>query len=440
MNPSTNFLSISQLYSAFQKCDEVSIDSRTISKNAMFFALKGAQVDGNQYAEAAIKQGARFAVIDDVKYQKDKRFLLVEDTLVALQRLAKMYREQLQTTKWLAIIGSNGKTTTKELIYHILREKYKTHCTNQNFNNHIGVPLTILNIPTTSEIAVIEMGANHVGEHQFLCEIAQPNYGLITNCGKDHLEGYGSVAQVILSNTELFAYLRAKGGEVFVNIDDPILLKHSEGLVCHYYGSPEIVPSQSLLAAGTIDSYFPQVTLTLHTSYQKIKLGTQLYGAFQKSNILAAVAVGRYFGIPEKYIQQAIANYEPKNNRSQTIEWGSNTVFLDGYNANPTSVAAIVEDFQNYPMENKVLILGDMYELGTYTIEEHEKILTYIENYPYKAILLIGNNYAQCIHRPHFYYFKNAIEAREWVEQQGFESCYFLAKASRGVQIETIFF
>ena len=443
MKSATPFLTDQQLYYTFQKCGTVSIDSRKVTNGTMFFALKGPNFDGNEFAAKAIKKGATFAVIDNPKYQQDERFLLVEDTLATFQRLAKMHRQHSTATNWLAIVGSNGKTTTKELIHQVLKEKYRTYCTAGNLNNHIGVPLTILNIPTDTEIAIIEMGANHLGEHHFLCEIAQPDFGLITNCGKDHLEGYGSVEQVILSNTELYDYLRNRGGVTFVNVNDEILLNHSEGIDRHYYGSPDRTKAATLLASGTIKSYFPRVEIHLDGFHKQesesIQLNTQLYGSFQKTNVLAAVAIGRYFKVSDKAIKNAIATYQPRNNRSETMEWGSNTVFLDGYNANPSSVLAIVRDFQNHPVDNKILVLGDMYELGDYALAEHEKILQFIEDYPYQLVLLIGDYYAQCNHRSHFKYFKNSVQAKKWIKQQAFENCYFLAKASRGIQVETIF-
>lgn len=443
MKDSNIFVSNHQLYIAFQKCQSVCIDSRKVTKGNLFFAIKGASFDGNEFAAAAIEQGARFAVIENPKYQLDERFLLVKNTLVAFQEIAKIHRKNLNTTKWLAIVGSNGKTTTKELAYHVLKEKYTTYCTLGNLNNHIGVPLTILNIPTNTDIAIIEMGANHLGEHRFLCEIAQPDYGIITNCGKDHLEGYGSEVQVIASNVELYDYLRKKKGTIFINMEDEVLMQYREGLTCLYYGAPQIKSAIPLLAKGIIKSIFPKVSLNIYPSNskegKKIQINAQLYGAFQKDNILAATAIGRYFGVSDKAIQKAITAYIPKNNRSQTINWGSNLIFLDGYNANPSSVLAIVNDFQNYPVTNKILVLGDMYELGKYSEGEHEKVLSFIEDYPYKAVLLIGINYAKCPRRAHFHYFQDSYAAKEWLEKQSFEQHYFLAKASRGIQIETVF-
>ncbi|TAH19322.1 MAG: UDP-N-acetylmuramoyl-tripeptide--D-alanyl-D-alanine ligase [Cytophagales bacterium] len=428
------------LYEIFKKHDAVSTDTRQIGQNSIFFALKGDKFDGNQYADEAISKGAAFAVIDNAAYKKDERYLLVDDVLTALQDLAEEHRRHLTHLKLIAVVGSNGKTITKELIYKVLNTKYKTFGTEKNWNNHIGVPLNILKLNDKHEFAVIEMGANHLGEHLTLCRIAQPNYGIITNCGKDHLEGYGSIEGVIQSNKELFDYLRSVGGTCFVNANDAILMQISEGLKRFFY---QWNSTNREAITGEILNKFPFVTVQVHanTHYglDKFVINSHLFGSFQLNNILAVTTIGTFFGIDAHLIKSAIEQYVPENNRSQLMKWNENTVLLDAYNANPSSVLPMIEDFMEFEMENKIVILGDMFELGEHTDIEHRGVVERMKNHNFKEVILVGKFFGKHKGIIEATFFDNSEQVKAYLSDKQYKGCYFLAKGSRGMKIESSF-
>lgn len=428
------------LYEVFKKCPKISTDTRQIGQNSIFFALKGEKFDGNKYADEAISKGAAFAVIDNADYKKDERYLLVADALTALQDLAEEHRRHLTHLKLIAVVGSNGKTITKELIYTVLNTKYKTWGTEKNWNNHIGVPLTILKLNNEHEFAVIEMGANHLGEHLMLCRIAQPNYGIITNCGKDHLEGYGSIEGVIQSNKELFDYLKLGGGTCFVNANDEILMNISEDLKRVFYGENN---SDNEVITGEIIKKFPFVTVQVnantHYKLSEFVINSHLFGSFQLNNILAASAIGTFFGIDALLIKSAIEGYIPENNRSQLIKWKENTVLLDAYNANPSSVLPMIADFMEFDAENKIVILGDMFELGEHTDIEHRGVVECMKNHNFKEVILVGKFFGKHKDIIGATYFDNSEQVKSYLLSKQYKDCYFLAKGSRGMKIEASF-
>lgn len=428
------------LYEIFKKHHTVSTDTRQIGQHSIFFALKGDKFDGNQYADEALSKGAAFAVIDNAAYQKDERYILVADVLTALQDLAEEHRRHLTRLKLIAVVGSNGKTITKELIYRVLNTKYKTFGTEKNWNNHIGVPLNILKLNDEHEFAVIEMGANHLGEHLTLCRIAQPNYGIITNCGKDHLEGYGSIEGVIQSNKELFDYLRSVGGTCFVNANDATLVQISKGLKQIFYGGNS---TNSGAITGKIIHKFPFVTVQvnahLHQQSDEFAIESHLFGSFQLNNILAVAAIGTFFGIDTQLIKSAIEQYIPENNRSQLIQWKGNTVLLDAYNANPSSVLPMIADFMEFERENKIVILGDMFELGEHTDVEHRAVIESMKNHNFKEVILVGKFFGKHKDIIEATFFDNSEQVKAYLLGKQYKGCYFLAKGSRGMKIEASF-
>lgn len=437
-------MNISDIYKIFTACGNVSTDTRTIKENDLFFGLKGENFDGNRFVAKALENGASYAVIDNPDYQLDERCILVEDSLVALQQLSKYHRQQLTDLKLIAIVGSNGKTTTKELIHRVLAAKYKTYSTYKNFNNEIGVPLNLLWLDNSYDFAVIELGANHIGEHAFLCDIALPDFGIVTNCGKDHLEGYGSIEGVIQSNKELFDYFRtANKGIAFVNADDETIMDIAEDLDSIYYGNTPQTIDGKAVQTGSIIEKFPCVGLrvndnkTLKTN--SFYIGSHLFGAFQLSNIMAAVTIGRYFGVEEFLIRDAIENYIPDNNRSELISWNGNTVLLDAYNANPSSMLPMVNDFDEFPEKNKIVVLGDMYELGETTDEEHKAMVLALKNRSFKEVIIVGELFGKFKNLIDCQHFTTSDEVAEYLNKKNYKNYFFLAKGSRGMKIEKAF-
>ena len=421
---------ITELYHIFQKYPVVSTDSRNIPASCIFFALKGETFDGNRYAADALDKGAAYAVVDNPEIAVDTRFILVDDVLSALQKLAQHHRRQMNIPV-LAITGTNGKTTTKELVSAVLQQKYHVTCTQGNLNNHIGVPLTLLKLNAQTEIAVIEMGANHPGEISTLCHIVEPNYGLVTNIGKAHLEGFGSFEKVIKTKSELYDFLRECGGKTFVNAGNELLMKQSAGLEQLTYGGDD---SSQLKGQAEEGSWF----LTVRTLFPKgwLYLSSKLVGDYNSDNILAAARVGLHFGVEPIAIQKAIAGYKPGNNRSQFIEKGDNKVIMDAYNANPTSMHAALNNFEKINHACKVLILGDMLELGEYSYEEHQKIADKISNGKFEKIFLIGQQFERtsC----------NAIKLpsieflTKWLESHPLHDSLILIKGSHSIGLEKI--
>jgi UDP-N-acetylmuramoyl-tripeptide--D-alanyl-D-alanine ligase len=421
---------IQELYSIFIQHPSIQTDTRKLKAGDLYFALKGPNFNGNLFANQALEAGAAYAIVDEPVNFSDGRLIHTTDTLKLLQELAKYHRQQF-TIPFLAITGSNGKTTTKELISEVLSSSYKTYTTQGNLNNHIGIPLTILSVKKDAEIAVIEMGANHQKEIEGYCAYTLPTHGIITNCGKAHLEGFGGVEGVRKGKGELFDYLKATDGTAFIMNDYDYLKEMSIGIpVVKTYGTVNAEISGNANKSGE----FLQVTFTAGTAIEKIN--TNLVGEYNLPNVLVAVAVGKYFNVPDNTIKTALESYIPSNSRSQLIEKESNKIILDAYNANPTSMKAAIENFAKMDGDNKVLLLGGMMELGDESIEEHKAILTLIGQYTWKSVVLVGGDFGKI---PHSYlYFNHSNEAREWLLQQHFENTKMLIKGSRSMQMEKV--
>ncbi|MDP6921440.1 MAG: UDP-N-acetylmuramoyl-tripeptide--D-alanyl-D-alanine ligase [Lutibacter sp.] len=372
-------MNIESLYQLYTKHYLVDTDTRRIREGSLFFALKGPRFNANTFAEAALKAGAAYAIIEEEKYVTGPRTVLVNNVLQTLQTLANHHRKQLDIPV-LALTGSNGKTTTKELINCILSKKYQTVATQGNLNNHIGVPLTLLSMKPGTEIGIVEMGANHLKEIELLCGIAAPDYGYITNFGKAHLEGFGSYEGVIKGKSELYDSLRKTKGKVFLNTDDPLQVQQAKGL-------ESIEFNQALIPCKAVDP-------TVEVSYQHCPVKSQLIGQYNYTNIAAAITIGAHFGVETARIAKAIAGYVPSNNRSQIIQKGSNTLILDAYNANPSSMQAALENFEVLAGAKKYVILGDMFELGKETESEHQAMATLAESLTVKKVFLIGKAFA----------------------------------------------
>ena len=419
---------IKELHQHFLKSTGVSIDTRKIAPGVIFFALKGNSFDGNAFALQALQEGALLSVVDDKNIVGDNVFL-VDDVLTALQNLARYHRNTFNIPV-IGLTGSNGKTTTKELLAKVLQKKYQVTSTAGNYNNHIGVPLTLLNLTNDTEIAIVEMGANHVGEIAFLCEIAQPTHGLITNIGKAHLEGFGGIEGIKKGKGELYDFLRMNKGVTFVNYNSPILKAMLQGL-------NNVVP------------YLHNNKYRLYTSPENDKLiieqesgrtiFTNLVGEYNFDNIVAAMCVGEYFEVEESMINAAIAEYNPNNNRSQIIETQRNKILLDAYNANPTSIASALRSFSLGNKIDKIVILGDMFELGEYSKEEHEKVLDLIIELGFKQVLLCGNEFYKVKDGFTFFsFFPTKDDLEVYLKDASINGKHILVKGSRGIGLETI--
>lgn len=414
-------MSIENLYSLFLEHKLIDTDTRKIRKGGLFFALKGDNFNGNKFAKEAIDKGASVAIIDEAKYKTDKT-ILVNDVLTTLQQLANYHRKQLNTPI-IALTGSNGKTTTKELINAVLSKKYKTTATQGNLNNHIGVPLTLLSLIPETELGIIEMGANHLKEIEFLCTIAEPNYGYITNFGKAHLEGFGSVEGVVKGKSELFDFLRNTNGKVFLNTDDKKQVKQSKGIEAIHFNADTI----QFLEAD------PNVTVKFENEFIK----SQLIGKYNYNNIAAAIAIGNYFKVSSIKIKGAIENYVPSNNRSQIIQKDTNKIILDAYNANPTSMQAALENFQQLKDKKKIIFLGDMFELGVNSKEEHQKIALLATNSNFNETFLIGKAFSTTSVKNAFIY--DSFEAFKASNNKlNINNATILIKGSRGMALERI--
>ena len=423
-------MTIEQLYSIYLMHPSVQTDTRKLKDGDLFFALKGENFNGNLFAQKALENGAAYAVADEITNNANDRIIKVDNTLFALQQLAKHHRLQFDIP-FLAITGSNGKTTTKELIHAILSSRYKTYTTEGNLNNHIGVPLTILKIKKDAEIAVIEMGANHLKEIASYCTYALPNYGLINNCSKAHLEGFGSVEGVRKGKGELYDHIRDTNGTIFINCDYSYLREMSNGIEKKIsYGTANAATTGHLLESEP----FLNVLITSDEAIGPIQ--TQLVGEYNLPNVLAAVSVGKYFKVPAKNIKKALEKYTPDNSRSQLIEKGTNKIILDAYNANPSSMKAAIENFAKVHTDKKVLLIGAMAELGDESIAEHEDIIALIKQYNWEKVVLVGGDFTKTQHP--YLFFNNSTEAKEWFQQQHFENTYFLVKGSRSTQMEKV--
>lgn len=418
------------LYKYFRECNGVSTDTRQISKDVMFVALKGANFNGNLFAEEALNKGARYVVIDEPQYKKDDRYLLVEDGLKALQLLAQYRRKQLNIP-FIAVTGSNGKTTTKELLNAVLSKKYKTYATKGNLNNHIGIPLTILAIPDDTQMAIIEMGANHQKEIEGYCEIALPSHGLITNVGKAHLEGFGGFEGVKKGKGELYVYLKNNAGVVFVNSANKHLTEMSQGITnLVKYGSAGDAYAAKLLQAD------PFIRFVAENGEE---VTTRLIGEYNFENISAALCIGKYFKVEEKEANAAIAEYDPQNNRSQVVQRGNARIVLDAYNANPSSMKAAIENFAKLPYENKWVILADMFELGEEAEAEHRALGVLLSGVSLQKIVLCGKNMSAAAEAcKTALYFPDKTSLENWFKNERLDSATILLKGSRGMKLETI--
>ncbi len=421
-------MTIQNIHDVYLKCSKVSIDTRKIEPNSFFIAIKGERFDANTFAKEALEKGASYVVIDNADYYIDDRTILVEDSLKTLQAVAKFHRHFLNLPI-IGLTGSNGKTTTKELINVVLSKKFNTKATIGNLNNHIGVPLTLLSFNHETQIGIVEMGANHQKEIEFLCEIAQPDYGYITNFGKAHLEGFGGVEGVIKGKSEMYTYLKANSKSVFVNLDDQIQKDKTE----HFH---RITFSQKD-KNGTV--FIDDVTAN---PFVKIKtLGTEinshLIGLYNANNINAAITVGHHFEVPTADIKAAIESYIPENNRSQLLTKGSNEIILDAYNANPSSMLVALENFIQLDKANKCIVIGDMYELGEESMEEHKAIVQFLnKNSSFECHFVGKDFFANSIPKEHFHFYKTFEDFTKYLSSVKLENKTLLIKGSRGMALE----
>ena len=425
--------SIEALYSIYTKNPSVVTDTRKLKLGDLYFALKGPNFNGNVFALQALEQGATYAIVDEEIPNSSafqERILFVDDVLTTLQALAKYHRQQFNIP-FIAITGSNGKTTTKELVYAVLASHFKTYTTQGNLNNHIGVPLTLLSIPKDAEMAVIEMGANHLHEIESYCSYTLPTHGMITNCGKAHLEGFGSEAGVKKGKGELFDFLSAHIGTAFVMEDYDYLQTMSNKI-------PNIIgygQHNGQIQGAAID-HNGMLTVKINKGINIDQIQTNLVGNYNLPNVLAAVAIGQEFKVPNDKIKSAIENYIPTNSRSQLLTWNNNEVILDAYNANPSSMKLAVENFAKINKENKIVCLGGMRELGADTLMEHQLLIDQLNQTNWENVLLVGSEFKPCVHN--YLYFDTVQEAKTWLHAQALKGYTLLIKGSRGIQMEQL--
>jgi UDP-N-acetylmuramoyl-tripeptide--D-alanyl-D-alanine ligase len=421
---------IEKIHALYLNCSGVSTDTRKINWNSMFFALKGDNFDGNTFTVDALKLGAKCAIIDNEAYASGSNTILVEDVLQTLQSLARYHRTYLGT-KIIALTGSNGKTTTKELINAVLSKKYKTTATAGNLNNHIGVPLTLLSMTKETELGLVEMGANHQKEIAFLCNIALPDFGYITNFGKAHLEGFGGVQGVIKGKSEMYSHLVKHNKSAFVNSDDPIQLEKTKEVKSIKFGI-DSKPDNIVIELISSEPY-------VKVKYMNMDIDSNLIGSYNFGNISAAIAMGNYFNVSDDDIKSAIESYTPQNNRSQIIEKNSNKIFLDAYNANPTSMEAALQNFYKQNEENKIIILGDMFELGSEADKEHKHIVEIAQEMSFNSNFFIGENfYRNKIDNTNFLFYKSFDDFKQKIEASKFDEALILIKGSRGMALERV--
>lgn len=422
-------MEISQLYNLYKEHPTITTDTRNCPKDSIFFGLRGDNFNGSQYAIKALELGSCYAIVDQAEYATHPNIILVEDSLKTLQELAAFHRKKLKIPI-IGITGTNGKTTTKELVLSVLSTEYNVIATNGNFNNHIGVPLTLLRINKEHEIAIIEMGANHVGEIKALADIADPNYGMITNIGHAHIEGFGSYENIIKTKGEMYDHIRdSKDGKLFVDYDNPLLRKMADGITSIFYGLQE-----DLFISGKIESINPYLEFEWKFVNSRYKVKTKLIGGYNLSNALAAITIGKYFGVKTELICKAIEEYEPTNNRSQLKETDRNMLIIDAYNANPTSMKAALENFDQMEVNHKVLILGDMKELGPDTDMEHQKVVDYVMKHEFDHVFFVGENFNKV--KTSYPRYKDLDELKEYLVKHPITDSYILIKGSRGGQLE----
>ena len=421
-------MNIKSIHNLFLKCSSVSNDTRKIEINSLFVALKGANFDANTFAKEALEKGASYVIIDNQDFYIDHRTILVNDSLVALQELAKFHRLFLKLPI-IALTGSNGKTTTKELINVVLSKRYKTKATVGNLNNHIGVPLTLLSFNSETEFGIVEMGANHQKEIEFLCGLANPDYGYITNFGKAHLEGFGGIEGVIIGKSEMYTYISANEKLAFINTNDAIQLEKSKLLKSYSFG---------------VDDANADVTITsieanpfVKVSYANLDIKTHLIGLYNANNVNAALAIGIYFGVKNEDIKEALESYIPENNRSQLLTKGTNQIILDAYNANPSSMRVAIENFIQLNQSNKIIILGDMFELGTESKQEHKAIVDLIINANQIVCYIVGHEfYANKIDNNKLFFHETSESLSKELKSLNIENSTLLIKGSRGMALE----
>lgn len=416
-----------RLYDIYRQFPVISTDSRKIAQDSIFFALKGANFDGNSFAAGALASGAAYAVVDEAAVAVDDHFILVPDALLALQQLANYHRRQF-SVPFIAITGSNGKTTTKELVAAVLGTRYSTYATEGNLNNHIGVPLTLLKIKPDAEMVVVEMGANHQREIAGYCVIAEPTHAIITNCGKAHIEGFGGEEGVRKGKGELYDFIRSRGGIVFRNTTLPYLEEMAAGI-----GNQVTYGTENATYIGT------PVMRDLFLSVDVPGMGvvnTQLVGIYNYANVMTAIAVGLHFNVPFEEIKNAIERYSPDNSRSQMMKKGSNTIILDAYNANPTSMRAAILNFHSSELAGKTLWVGGMREMGDAEHQEHLELLTLIQSMLWESVILVGNEFRGLQHG--YQWFATSAEAADHVRMHKPENSSILIKGSRGSKMETM--
>lgn len=423
-----------QLYQLFRKSKGISTDSRTVASNQIFIALWGKNYNGNEYAAEAINRGASWAVIDDPAYESEKT-ILVDDCLAALQELAAIHRKKMNASV-LAITGTNGKTTTKELITAVLSKKLKVHSTRGNLNNHIGVPLSLLSAPEDTEMMVIEMGASHVGEIHTLCQIADPDYGIITNIGKAHIEGFKTSEALLKTKTELYEHLRKNNGVAFYNDLDPVLTAQIFKVVNKAVPFSNPTGLELLLEPDLSEIY---LSMTAKHHHQTQKITTNLFGEFNIENVKAAVATGLFFGLELKEIAAAIAEYHPGNNRSQIVRTGKNILICDSYNANPTSMSLAIKSFSALKKEKKLCILGDMLELGDQSTEEHNKTVKLLKRSNIDKVYLTGSEFFKTPADKKITVFPDVERLMIHLKAEPVTGYHILIKGSRGLALERIY-
>ena len=417
-------MDIVKFYNLFTECDfQFATDSRSISKGDIFFALKGDNFNGNTYAKQALNDGAAYAVVDEIEEQNG-RLIRVDDVLQFMQDLAQFHRSCFDIPV-IGICGSNGKTTSKNLIQIVLKSKYKTHCTAGNFNNHIGVPITLLLMPQDTEIAIVELGTNSPGEIEMLCNIARPNYGLITNIGKEHLEGFGTLEAVAKEESEIYKHINENDGHIFLNADDEWLTRMSRSITKKLSHSKSNVEIKSLVP-------------NIHFEYKSLSFHSELMGDYNLDNILIAIAIGEHFNVPLENIQDAISSYEPDNNRSQLLKRGTNTIILDAYNANPSSMQVAIRNFANMPQSKKVLILGDMFEMGPTANQEHDELLQWCSQFNFNQIYTLGQHFASIFQNSGISTPSNMETLGAIIKNEKYQETAFLIKGSRGMKMERV--
>ena len=422
-------MNIADLYTIYCNHPQIQTDSRKLASGDLFFALRGPNFNGNQFALQALEMGAAYVIVDEHIPSADNRIIRVEDVLTTLQQLAGHHRDQF-TIPFIAITGSNGKTTTKELVAAVLSAHFKTYTTQGNLNNHIGIPLTLLQVQKDAQMAVIEMGANHQHEIEGYCQYVKPTHGIITNCGKAHLEGFGGEEGVRKGKGELFQFLSGHHGTAFAFADYDYLHRLAQQVsTVIWYGT------NSGTIQGSIQDSMPFLQVAVSGAIQ-LSLQTQLVGTYNLPNVLCAVTIGNYFGVPPTKIQSAIESYTPSNSRSQWINWGTNQVILDAYNANPSSMKVAIENFAQLPESAKILMLGAMMELGETSVAEHQALLNQIQQYPWEEVVLVGGDFSNLSHPYH--YFTDSNLAKEWLRSKNPQNVQILLKGSRSMKMEKV--